>query len=264
MILVPVLLMAVAPPAPPGATMVPVESVHATFTALGREGDFSASRKQSISSVFSSYTGVATDDIFTTVTASETLDRVDILVDHSIPSGTAGSSIASTLNNGIMRSVEILQAALQSTGGTIVESINGVAIDERYVAVYPPPAPGPAFSDTIIIVIVAGGVLGLIALIFIARNCDAEKLKATTNLATGVLSRLRGGGGEAEKEKPTIKVVMQADTPNPKATEEADPPKREGGLLSSALSKGKDVLSSIFSEDDETPTKKSARVGANQ
>ncbi|MEC7000772.1 MAG: hypothetical protein VXX04_02930, partial [Actinomycetota bacterium] len=196
-----------------------MEHVLVTFGVVGVAAEYDAVRRQSISGIFSSYTGVASGDILTTV-AEDGPSRVGVLVDITVPTGTAASSIASTINNGIFRSVEVLQAALQNTGGTVVSDLGTVRIEERYVAVFPPPGPGPPLSETIIIVIAVGGVVGLIALIFVARNCDAAKLRETVRLVLGIARTATGSGPGAESADPadarTINVVVSTDAPKSK------------------------------------------------
>lgn len=278
------LLIAFAPPAPPGANVVIVERVYAPFNVVGSASEFTAARRQSISSVFSSYTGIATGDILTT--AQDAASGVDIVVDHSVPTGTSGASIASTLNNGIMRSQSILQAALQNTGGTIVNSVGGVSIVESYEYVYPPPGPGPPLSETLIIILTVGGVLALIALIGVARYCDAGKLRETTRLVLGIARTATGGGTPAveddddEKKKGqniNIVVKTEGDSSKKKAknTPSDDPPRKEtkeskakeegGDAVSKAIvAKGRDLLRQLISDDDDGDTKRSAKVGSRE
>ena len=214
-------ILGVAPPAPPGASMVEVDLVRAEFQAQGEASEYPPSRRQSIATRFSSYTGIASADIAVFVTDDpNNANTVDVRVDHTIPTGTSAASIASTLNNGILRGVDVLQAALTQTGGTIVTAVFAATVTTRYVAVYPPPAPGPAFTETMIIVITVGGVVALIALIFIARQCDAQRLNEFTTLVLGVLSRFRGGGGGGEAtrdDRNTVKPRARApiDLPPP-------------------------------------------------
>ena len=209
------LILSVAPPAPPGATMVEVDVVRAEFQAIGEESEYPPSRRQSIGTRFSSFTGIAPGDIAVFVTDDpNNADTVDVRVDHTIPTGTSAASIASTLNNGILRGVDVLQAALTQTGGTIVRAIFAATVATRYVAVFPPPAPGPAFTETIIIVLTVGGVLALVALIFIARQCDAQKLNEFTKLVLGILSRVPGVGGARESSSPSTET---RSTPLPPA-----------------------------------------------
>lgn len=211
------MILSVAPPAPPGASMVEVDLVRAEFQAQGEASEYPPSRRQSIATRFSSYTGIAAADIAVFVTDDPNNPTiVDVRVDHTIPTGTSAASIASTLNNGILRGVDVLQAALTQTGGTIVTAVFAATVATRYVAVYPPPAPGPAFTETMIIVITVGGVLALVALIFIARQCDAQRLNEFTTLVLGVLSRYRGGGGgEGKRDEPTSSARAPIETPPP-------------------------------------------------
>lgn len=216
------MILGVAPPAPPGASMVEVDLVRAEFQARGEASEYPPSRRQSIATRFSSYTGIASADIAVFVTDDpNNANTVDVRVDHTIPTGTSAATIASTLNNGILRGVDVLQAALTQTGGTIVTAVFAATVATRYVAVYPPPAPGPAFTETMIIVITVGGVLALVALIFIARQCDAQRLNEFTTLVLGVLSRFRGGGGgggnerSEDKGKKTARARAPIDTPPP-------------------------------------------------
>lgn len=274
--------------------MVIVERVYAPFNAIGSASEFTASRRQSISSVFSSYTGIDVGDILTT--ARNAASGVDITVDHSVPAGTTGASIASTLNNGIMRSNSILQAALQNTGGTIVNSVGDVSIVEGFEYVYPPPGPAPPLSETLIIIIAVGGVLALFALIGVARYCDAGKLRETTRLVLGiartatggsapamdddegekkkkkgqniniVVQTAGGGGGEGGGAKPsasasTTTVTKKQSSPPP-AEEEEDRGDGGNGVGKVILSKGRDLLRQLLTDDDDNDTKKSARVGA--
>lgn len=263
-----------APPAPPGATVVLRERVYAPFSAVGETTDFSAARRQSISSVFSSYTGIATGDILTTV--ADSVSGVDVTVDHAVPSGTTGASIASALNNGIMRSKDILQAALQNTGGTIVDTVGSVSIVEAYEFVYPPPGPGPPLSETIIIVIAVGGVLAFVALIGVARYCDAGKLRETTRLVLGITRTALGGGpppadpddGGSEKKGPNINIVVKkgaasrdADTTPPPPSSPATEANASGGIRAAIASRGRELLQQMLNDDDEE-VKKSARMGA--
>lgn len=213
-----VLVLSAAPPAPPGASMVEVDLVRAEFQAQGEASEYPPSRRQSIGTRFSAYTGIAPDDIAVFVSDDPNNDNtVDVRVDHTIPTGTSAASIASTLNNGILRGVDVLQAALTQTGGTIVTAVFAANVATRWVAVYPPPAPGPAFTETMIIVIVVGGVLALVALIFIARQCDAKKLNEFTSLVLGVLNRVfgRGGGDNRNEETSTTKPTPPPSTPTP-------------------------------------------------
>jgi len=181
--------------------MVEVDLVRAEFQAQGEASEYPPSRRQSIATRFSSYTGITAADIAVFVNDDpNNANIVDVRVDHTIPTGTSAATVASTLNNGILRGVDVLQAALTQTGGTIATVVFAATVATRYVAVYPPPAPGPAFTETMIIVVTVGGVLALIALIFIARQCDAQRLNEFTTLVLGVLSRLQGGrGGEGTK-----------------------------------------------------------------
>lgn len=207
------MILSVAPPAPPGASMVEVEVVRAEFQAQGEASEYPPSRRQSIATRFSSYTGIAAADIAVFVTDDpNNANTVDVRVDHTIPTGTSAATIASTLNNGVLRGVDVLQAALTQTGGTIVTAVSAATVATRYVAVYPPPAPGPAFTETMIIVITVGGVLALVALIFIARQCDAQRLNEFTALVLGVLSRYRGGG---TREEPRSRPRAPIETPPP-------------------------------------------------
>lgn len=252
------LVCALAPPAPPGASVRVVERVYAPFQALGTTAEFTAARRQSVSSVFSSYTGIATGDILTTVATSAT-GGVDVTVDHTVPSGTSGASIASALNNGIMRSASVLQAALQNTGGTIVTSIGSVSIVEGYEFVYPPPGPAPPLSETLIIVIAVGGVLALIALIGVARYCDAGKLRETTRLVLGLARTATGGGAPAmeEETKPApIRVVVKQEEAARVAPTEAN--EEQGRTV---VARGRDLLRQMMADDDDD-TKRSVRVGA--
>lgn len=213
------MVLSVAPPAPPGATMVEVDLVRAEFQAQGQTSEYPPSRRQSIATRFSSYTGIATADIAVFVTDEpNNANTVDVRVDHTVPTGTSAATIVSTLNNGILRSVNVLQAALTQTGGTIVTDVFAATVATRYVAVYPPPAPGPAFTETMIIVITVGGVLALVTLIFIARQCDAQRLNEFTTLVLGVFSRLRGGGRKEDKNG------NDETTSNPKARAPAETP----------------------------------------
>lgn len=215
------MILSVAPPAPPGATMVEVDLVRAEFQAQGEASEYPPSRRQSIATRFSSYTGIAAADIAVfVIDEPNTANTVDVRVDHTIPTGTSAATIASTLNNGVLRGVDVLQAALTQTGGTIVTAVFAATVATRYVAVYPPPAPGPVFTETMIVVITIGGVLALVALIFIARQCDAQRLNEFTALVLGVLSRLRGGGSKEDNNgngEPTSKLRPRApvDTPPP-------------------------------------------------
>lgn len=211
------MILGVAPPAPPGASMVEVDLVRAEFQAQGEASEYPPSRRQSIATRFSSYTGIAAADIAVFVTDDpNNANTVDVRVDHTIPTGTSAATIASTLNNGILRGVDVLQAALTQTGGTIVTAVFAATVATRYVAVYPPPAPGPAFTETMIIVITVGGVLALVALIFIARQCDAQRLNEFTTLVLGVLSRFRGGGGnETSEDRGKTTSRARIDTPPP-------------------------------------------------
>jgi len=220
------MILGVAPPAPPGASMVEVDLVRAEFQAQGEASEYPPSRRQSIATRFSSYTGIPPADIAVFVTDEpNNANTVDVRVDHTIPTGTSAASIASTLNNGILRGVDVLQAALTQTGGTIVTAVFAATVATRYVVVYPPPAPGPAFTETMIIVITVGGVLALVALIFIARQCDAQRLNEFTTLVLGVLSRFRGGGGGGEEKKksggrettskPAIRAPIETPPPSP-------------------------------------------------
>ena len=221
------MVLSVAPPAPPGATMVEVDLVRADFQAQGEASEYPASRRQSIATRFSSYTGIAAADIAVFVTDDpNNANIVDVRVDHTIPTGTSTATIASTLNNGILRGVDVLQAALTQTGGTIVTAVFAATVATRYVAVYPPPAPGPAFTETMIIVITVGGVLALVALIFIARQCDAQRLNEFTTLVLGVLSRLRGGGGGNKniRGEPTSKSRARAPIETPPLSPPQPPP----------------------------------------
>lgn len=215
------MILGVAPPAPPGASMVEIDLVRAEFQAQGEASEYPPSRRQSIATRFSSYTGIAAADIAVFVTDDpNNANTVDVRVDHTIPTGTSAATIASTLNNGILRGVDVLQAALTQTGGTIVTAVFAATVATRYVAVYPPPAPGPAFTETMIIVITVGGVLALVALIFIARQCDAQRLNEFTTLVLGVLSRFRGGGGggnekSEDKGKKTARAPIDTPPPSP-------------------------------------------------
>jgi len=253
------LVCALVPPAPPGATVRIVERVYAPFQALGTTAEFTAARRQSVSSVFSSYTGIATTDILTTVASSSTVGGVDVTVDHTVPSGTSGASIASALNNGIMRSESVLQAALQNTGGTIVTAIGSVSIVEGYEYVYPPPGPGPPLSETLIIVIAVGGVLALIALIGVARYCDAGKLRETTRLLLGLARTVTGGGAPAmeedKKTTPVRVVVTQEEAARVAPTE------TNGKEGRTAVARGRDLLRQMLADDDDD-TKRSVRVNA--
>lgn len=271
------LLVAFAPPAPPGASVAIVERVYAPFNVVGRTSEFPAARRQSISSVFSSYTGIAADEILTTV--RDAASGVDVNVDNSVPRGTTGASIASTLNNGIMRSKDILQAALQNTGGTIVNSVGDVSIVESYVYVYPPPGPPPPLSETLIIVIAVGGVLALIALIGVARYCDAGKLRETTRLVLGIARTATGGGPppaddeeETKKKGQNINIVVktQDDPPPPKKkdeqavktrTEPFESSDSSEGATKAIVAKGRDLIRQLLSDDDGD-TKRSVRVGS--
>ena len=212
-----VLVLGTAPPAPRGASMVEVDLVRAEFQAQGEASEYPPSRRQSIGTRFSAYTGIAPDDIAVFVSDDPNNDNtVDVRVDHTIPTGTSAASIASTLNNGILRGVDVLQAALTQTGGTIVTAVFAANVATRWVAVYPPPAPGPAFTETMIIVIVVGGVLALVALIFIARQCDAKKLNEFTSLVLGVLNRVLGrGGGDTTKPTPPPSTPPPPSPPTP-------------------------------------------------
>jgi hypothetical protein len=211
------MILGVAPPAPPGASMVEVDLTRAEFQAQGEASEYPPSRRQSIAMRFSSYTGIPSADIAVFVTDDPNANTVDVRVDHTIPTGTSAASIASTLNNGILRGVDVLQAALTQTGGTIVTAVFAASVATRYVAVYPPPAPRPAFTETMIIVITVGGVLALVALIFIARQCDAQRLNEFTTLVLGVLSRFRGGGGgdEVGTVKPRARAPIDTPPPSP-------------------------------------------------
>tara|TARA_B110001450_G_scaffold87075_1_gene82932 strand:+ start:12657 stop:13454 length:798 start_codon:yes stop_codon:yes gene_type:complete len=212
------MILNIAPPAPPGATMVEIDVVRAEFRAQGEAGEYTASRRQSIATRFSSYTGIVSADIAVFVTNDPTTNAstVDVRVDHAIPTGTSTATIVSTLNNGILRSVDVLQAALTQTGGTIVSEVFPATVVTRYVAVYPPPSPGPAFSETMIIVITVGGVLALVALIFIARQCDSQSLNEFTILVLGVLNRVRGGGGGGETRSTPVSISNET-VPSPLA-----------------------------------------------
>lgn len=221
-VLIVLVLGAIAPPAPPGASMMEVDLVRAEFQAQGEASEYPPSRRQSIGTRFSAYTGIAPDDIAVFVTDDPNNDNtVDVRVDHTIPTGTSAASIASTLNNGILRGVDVLQAALTQTGGTIVTAVYAANVATRWVAVYPPSAPGPAFTETMIIVITVGGVLALVALIFIARQCDAQKLNEFTSLVLGVLNRVFGRGGGDRKDGPTS---TAKPTPPPSETSPPVPP----------------------------------------
>lgn len=207
------MLLSVAPPAPPGATMMEVDLVRAEFQAQGETREYPPSRRQSIATRFSSYTGIATTDIAVFVTNEPSnANIVNVRVDHTVPTGTSAATIASTLNNGILRSVDVLQAALTQTGGTVVTVVFAATVATSYVAVYPPPAPGPVFTETMIIVITVGGVLALVALIFIARQCDARRLNEFTTLVLGVLSRFQGKNGNGES---TLRARAPIETPPP-------------------------------------------------
>jgi hypothetical protein len=167
-----------------------------------------------------------------------------------------------------MRSADILQAALQNTGGTIVTSVGAVAVVPSYEVVYPPPGPGPPLSETIIIVIAVGGVLGLVALIGVARYCNADMLRETTRLVLGIARTATGQGvpkvedDKTENTKKTINVVVKTENggrPSSKKKETAvvDPP--ETGLGSRSV----DRLMNLFAnDDDDDDTKRSARNGA--
>lgn len=259
-------LLAQTPPAPPGGSWVLVERVNAPFTAIGTASEFTPARRQSISTVFSTYTGIAAADILTS--ASDTSDGVSILVDHSVPSGTTAASVASSLNNGIMRSADILQAALQNTGGTLVTSVGSVAIVPSYEVVYPPDGPGPPLSETLIIVIAVGGVLGLIALIGVARYCDADLLRETTRLIMGVARVATGGGApkddDSEGKKKSVNVVVKTGEDEKKATP-SSPKNKDGGdkgNRAKLVSKGFDMIKDLFSDDDDDDgTKRSAKNG---
>lgn len=218
------MILGVAPPAPPGASMVEVDLVRAEFQAQGDPSEYPPSRRQSIATRFSSYTGIAAADIAVFVTDDPiNANIVDVRVDHAIPTGTSAASIASTLNNGILRGVDVLQVALTQTGGTIVTTVFAAMVATRYVAVYPPPIPGPAFTETMVIVITVGGVFALVALIFIARECDAQRLNEFTRLVLGVFSRFRwGGGGEGTTDgtdrttpKPKARAPIETPPPSP-------------------------------------------------
>jgi hypothetical protein len=203
--------------------MVEVDLVRAEFQARGEAGEYPPSRRQSIATRFSSYTGIAVADIAVFVTDEpNNANVVDVRVDHTVPTGTSAATIASTLNNGILRGKDVLQAALTQTGGTLVTAVFAATVATRYVAVYPPPAPGPAFTETMIIVITVGGVLALVALIFIARQCDAQRLNEFTTLVLGVLSRFRGGGTKEDKNgkgettsKPRARAPVETPPPSP-------------------------------------------------
>lgn len=198
--------------------MVEVDLVRAEFQAQGEASEYPPSRRQSIAMRFSSYTGIPSADIAVFITDDpNNPNTVDVRVDHTIPTGTSAASIASTLNNGILRGVDVLQAALTQTGGTIVTAVFAASVATRYVTVYPPPAAGPAFTETMIIVITVGGVLALVALIFIARECDAQRLNEFTALVVGVLTRFRGGLNEKsdDKGKMTTRARAPVETPPP-------------------------------------------------
>tara|TARA_B110001452_G_scaffold4181_1_gene3830 strand:- start:14487 stop:15254 length:768 start_codon:yes stop_codon:yes gene_type:complete len=197
--------------------MVEVDLVRAEFQAQGEVSEYPPSRRQSVATRFSSYSGIAPVDIAVFVTDDpNSANTVDVRVDHTIPTGTSAATIVSTLNNGILRGVDVLQAALTQTGGTVVTTVFAATVATRYVAVYPPPSPGPTITETMIIVITVGGVFALIALIFIARQCDAEKLNEFTTLVLGILRRIPGGGGGGNQEQSTKPVVpIAAPPPSP-------------------------------------------------
>lgn len=256
------------PPAPPGASWVLVERVHAPFTAMGASTEFTAVRRQSISSVFSTYTGIAVADILTSTTDVE--EGVSILVDHAVPQGTTGTSVASALNNGVMRSVDILQSALQNTGGTIVVSVSSVSLVSEYEVVYPPPGPGPPLSETLIIVIAVGGVLALVALIGIARYCNADMLRETTTLILGIVGTVTGrgggsGGGENDANKEPVTVVLKT----PDAVKTPPPPDTSvapATLTETVMAKGKQALRALVTDQapisrEREDAKRSVRTG---
>ena len=263
-------LLAQTPPAPPGASWIRVDRVYAPFTAVGTAAEFTPVRRQSISTVFSTFTGIATTDILTSV--SNVSNGVSILVDHSVPSGTTGASVASSLNNGIMRSTDVLQAALQNTGGTIVTSVSSVAIGPSYEVVYPPTDAGPPLSETLIIVIVVCSVLGIVALIGLARYCDAELLRETTRLIMGIARAVTGGGvaKEDDDKKKTINVVVRTDD-----KKEAAPIKKskQDGVDDAVngakrVAKGVTMIKTLLSDGDgdvskkNPDTKRSAQIGS--
>jgi hypothetical protein len=207
------LIISVAPPAPPGAQMIEVDVVRVEFKSLGDVSLFSPSVQRSIAARFSLYIGIATEDIAVFVTDDpNNADRVDVRVDHDIPTGTSAAKIASTLNNGLLRHIDVLQTALQFTGGVVlVQQIFAATIVTRYVAVFPPSAPGPAFTETMIIVITVGGVVAMVALIFIARQCDAEKLNEFTKLVLGILGIVSGRA----REPSSLSMRTESTVPTP-------------------------------------------------
>ena len=195
------LVLALSPPAPPlapGSTMVLRDVVVASFTASGDAATFPPSTRSNIAGVFSQYTGVATNSIYVGV-EDDTTDVVLVEVEHTPPDGTTPETITSTLNTGIMRSGQVLQGAL-SSAGVVVVSLGTVSIVQKPRVGVPGEPPPEAFTQTTIIVIAVAGVAGLFLLIFIARQCDPERLRETTKLAVNVLQRnpipgIGGGGG---------------------------------------------------------------------
>ena len=226
MILSLLIALAVAPPAPPGASWRVVEVVTANFEALGTAESFSPDRRTSIAGVFSSYTGVATADIYVSVEDVADSEISQLQVEHVIPQGTAGASIAHALNNGIMSDAAVLQSALVNTGGTIVYALGLVELTQRNEVVYPPPGPGPPFSQTLIIVFAIAGIVALIVLVFLARYCDADRLRETRKLIASVLVRIRGGNGT--KQQPQIVVVRQTPPPSTGTNDEHTTTKASG------------------------------------
>ena len=213
--------------------MVVRERVDVTFHAVGTADEFGTDRTRGISNVFTSYTGVT--DVQTTVTDSNS-SGVTILVQLDPPQGSTGASITSTLNNGIMRSVSVLQSAMQGTGGTIVTSIGGVEITTRYEVVFPSPSE-PPLSQTVIIIIVISGVVALIALIGVARYCDAGKLRATTNLTFGIARTATGTGVPSDvADAPVAPVAVASVAPMSKRSARVGVPDvprpRAAGVLS--------------------------------
>lgn len=197
---------------PPNTQVVVQEAVEVVVTLegdpetfLSDEGAYEEWEEETIERVAEN-AGVDPSYVTVRVIAGSMIVVVEIVM----PPLVTPAQVTRNLDETILASDEAATQAFVPSVPTFLTGavVTSTVIQERPILEeFPPAVPGPEFTETTIIILAIASVVGLFFLIFIARNCDADKLRETTRLFTSVYDRVTGRGG-SEAKAPTV--IIQA------------------------------------------------------
>ena len=227
------------PSFPPGSDVVVAETVRVTFEYINVNLDNWSTAPRAdknvllevIRRVFAEESGVNLENVFvyfnvrkhgnsaglrvlqSTDTIVVNIGDVIVIIDLVIPPYTTSAIVKSTLEEDLLEVDENLSNRLDSE--TSILDLGNAVITSTIVSTKPviasPPPPGPdnisPFTDQSLIFIVAGSCVGLFLFIVLARECDADMIRATRRLLFGSFDALT-----SVTSTPTITASSVEDT----------------------------------------------------